>query len=64
MRTLLTILVGLAMLGTLGVLFAGLFGFVSGRNSPAQSNKLMQYRVLLQGIAILLFGLLLYLQKS
>ena len=43
---------------------AGLFGFVSGRNSPAQSNKLMQYRVLLQGIAILLFCLLLYLQKS
>lgn len=63
MRTLLLIFLGLAMLGVLGVLLAGLFGFVSGRNTPEQSNRLMQYRVLLQGIAVLLFGLLLYLLK-
>lgn len=63
MRTLLLILLGLAMLSVLGVLLAGLFGFVSGRSTPEQSNRLMQYRVLLQAIAVLLFGLLLYLLK-
>jgi hypothetical protein len=63
MTTFLTILTGLVMLGVLGVLFAGLFGFVAGRTDGARSNRLMQYRVLLQGVAIALFALLLFLQK-
>ncbi len=62
MITVLTILVGLAMLGTVGVLFAGIFGI--GRGDPARSNRLMQWRVLLQGIAVLLFILLLSLLRS
>lgn len=63
MRTLLTLLSGLAMLGVLVVLLVGLFGFVSGRTSSARANKLMQYRVLLQGLAVLLLVLLLNLLK-
>lgn len=63
MNTFLTILTVLAMLGVLGVLFAGLFGFVAGNSDGRRANKLMQYRVLLQGLAIGLFALLLYLQK-
>jgi hypothetical protein len=64
MTTALSILTIVAMLAVLGVLFAGLFGFVSGQANPARSNRLMQYRVLLQAAAIGLFALLLWLQKA
>jgi hypothetical protein len=63
MRTVLMILTGLAMLGVLGVLFAGLIGFVGGANDPRRSNKLMQYRVLLQGVALALFAMMLWLSN-
>ncbi len=63
MITFLTILVGLAMLGTLGVLFAGMLGLVRGGGNPARSNALMRLRVLLQGIALVLFALLLTLLR-
>ncbi len=62
-KTILTVLVVLAMLGTVGVLFAGLLGLVTGQDS-ARSNKLMRYRVVLQGVALLLFVVLLSLLKS
>ena len=62
-KTVLTVLVVLAMLATVGVLFAGLFGLVSGQDS-ARSNKLMRYRVVLQGVALLLFVVLLSLFKN
>jgi hypothetical protein len=61
MITLLTILVGLGMLATLGTLFAGMLGMARGSSSPRQSNKLMQWRVILQGATLLLFALLLSL---
>jgi hypothetical protein len=64
MKTFLAILVGLLMLGTLGVLFAGLFGLVRGGGDPARSNRLMRWRVLLQGAALLLFALLMSLLRS
>ena len=64
MITLLTILTGLAMLGTLGVLFAGMLGLVRGGGDPVRSNALMRWRVLLQGVALLLFILLLSLLRS
>ena len=64
MKTLLTILIALLMLGTLGVLFAGLFGLVRGGGDPARSNRLMRWRVILQGAALLLFALLMTLLKS
>ncbi len=62
MTTFLTILVGLAMLATLGVLFAGLIGMARGGSSQT-SQKLMRWRVLLQGLALLLFGVLMLLLK-
>ncbi len=64
MITFLTILVGLAMLGTLGVLFAGMLGLVRGNDNPGRSNRLMRWRIVLQAAALLLFALLLTLLKS
>ena len=62
-KTFLTILIALLMAGTLGVLFAGLFGLVRG-SDPARSNQLMRWRVILQGAALLLFALLMTLLRS
>jgi hypothetical protein len=64
MITFLAILVGLAMLATLGVLFAGMLGLVRGTGDPMRSNRLMRWRVVLQGVTLLLFVLLLSLLKS
>ncbi len=63
MITFLTILVAVAMLATLGVLLVGIIGMVRGGGDPARSNRLMRYRVLLQGAALLLFALLMTLMK-
>jgi hypothetical protein len=63
-KTFLSILIALLMLGTLGVLFAGLFGMVRGGGNPTRSNRLMRWRVILQGAALLLFALLMTLLKS
>jgi hypothetical protein len=63
-KTFLTILIALLMAGTLGVLFAGLFGMVRGGGNPTRSNQLMRWRVILQGAALLLFALLMTLLKS
>lgn len=57
MQTLLTILLAAAMLGTLGVLIAGMVGMARGQ-SGARSQKLMRYRVIMQGIALVIFALL------
>jgi Hypoxia induced protein conserved region len=64
MKTLLTILVGIAMLATLGTLLAGMFGLVRSDGNPRRSNKLMQWRVALQALALALFMLLMMLLKS
>ncbi len=61
MITLLTILVALAMAGTLGILLFGMLGMVRGNRDPMQSNRLMRWRIILQGVALLLFVLLLSL---
>ncbi|HET6308126.1 MAG TPA: twin transmembrane helix small protein [Rhodopila sp.] len=63
MHAVLTVLIGILMLATLGVLLAGMIGMVRESN-PRRSNKLMQMRVLLQGAAILLFVLLMTLLRS
>jgi hypothetical protein len=52
------------MLATLGVLFAGLIGLARGSPDPRRSNRLMQWRVILQGSAILLLLLLMSLLRS
>ncbi|HEY6433421.1 MAG TPA: twin transmembrane helix small protein [Acetobacteraceae bacterium] len=60
----LAIPVALLMLGTLGVLFAGLIGVVRGGGDPARSNRLMRWRIILQGAALLLFLLMMSLLRS
>jgi hypothetical protein len=54
------ILVILAMLGALGALVLGVVNMARGKN-PQRSQKLMQSRVLLQGLALLLFALFMLL---
>jgi hypothetical protein len=60
MRTFLTILLVLALIGVLGILGMGVVTVVRGGN-PRRSNKLMQARVIVQGIALLLLALLMML---
>jgi len=60
MEHVLPFLIVLAMLATLGVLGLGLISMARG-NSARRSNKLMQSRVLLQGIALLLFIVFMWL---
>ncbi|HWA41690.1 MAG TPA: twin transmembrane helix small protein [Hypericibacter adhaerens] len=56
MRSVLFVLLLIAMLGTLAVLFAGLFTMARGGDfNKRHGNKLMRLRVLMQGIAVLLF---------
>jgi hypothetical protein len=64
MRTILMVLLGLAMLGVLGVLAAGMIGLVRGGGDPMRSNRLMRWRVILQAVALVLFALLLTLLHS
>ncbi len=63
MHGFLTVLVGLLMLATLGVLVGGMVGLMR-EGDPRRSNKLMQWRVLLQGTTILLFVILMSLLRS
>jgi len=56
----LPILVLLAMFGVLGVLALGVINLARG-NNPRRSQKLMQSRVLLQGLALLLFAIFMLL---
>jgi hypothetical protein len=63
MQTLVTVLLILTMLGTLGVLFAGMLGLARGQDG-ARSNTLMRWRVWLQGLALGLFVLLLLISRS
>ncbi len=60
----LAIPVALLMLATLGVLFAGLVGVVRGGGDPARSNRLMRWRIILQGAALLLFLLMMSLLRD
>lgn len=64
MTTALTVLVALAMLGTVGVLFAGLIGLARGGEDRERSNTLMKWRVVLQGVALLLFIALIALLRT
>ena len=63
MHFFLTALIGVLLLATLGVLIAGMVGMVRETN-PRRSNKLMQWRVILQGMTILLFTILMSLLRS
>jgi hypothetical protein len=63
MHTFASIAIGILMLATVGVLFAGLIGMVRGQ-SGAASNRLMRYRVLLQGATLLLLVIFMSLLRS
>ncbi len=63
MQTLLVILVAIGMLATFGTMFAGILG--AGQDGGgARSNKLMRYRVLLQGATLVLFVLLMLTMRG
>jgi NADH:ubiquinone oxidoreductase subunit 6 (subunit J) len=57
MHTFLTIILVVVMLGVLGILGAGVVTLFRGGN-PQRSNKLMQARVVMQGVALLVLALL------
>ncbi len=65
MHDILPILLGIAMFATLAVLLAGVlvFAFNEGLNAK-YGNKLMRWRVILQGVALLIFALMMALQAG
>ncbi len=62
MNQFLMILLVAVMLAVLGVLVAGMIGVARG-GDPARSNRLMRWRVILQGVAIAIFALLMLSRK-
>lgn len=62
MESFLFALIPLFMLATLAVLGVGVVQMIRG-GDPRRSNKLMQSRVLLQGIALLLFAIVMMMFK-
>src|SRR6266851_4928870 len=60
MTTFLTLILVLAMLGVLGVLGMGVATMIRGGN-PRLSNRFMQARVVMQGVALLMLVLLMLL---
>ncbi|MDB5411654.1 MAG: twin transrane helix small protein [Rhodospirillales bacterium] len=62
MYTLFMILIPVAMLATLGVLGFGVFQMIRG-GDPRRANKLMQMRVVLQGLALILFAIFMMMLK-
>jgi len=62
MTTFLTILLVLAMIGTLTVLGLGVAGMLRG-GDPRRSNKLMQSRVIMQALALVLLAMLMLLAR-
>ena len=63
MHGFLTVLIGVMLLAVLGVLVAGMVGMVRA-GDPRRANKLMQWRVILQGATIVLLVLLMSLLRS
>lgn len=64
MVTILTVLVVASMLATLGVMFAGMLGLVRHEEAGStRSNRLMRWRVALQGLTLVLFILLLLVRS-
>ena len=58
MGTLMPIILAVALLAVLGVLFAGLVSMARGGEfNRKHGNRLMRWRVALQGLAIVLFAL-------
>jgi hypothetical protein len=65
METFLIILLALALAAVLGVLFTGLIAFVKGGEFHEKyGNKLMQWRVTTQAIAVLIVLLLVMVRAA
>lgn len=65
MNTILPILILLALLSVLAVLGIGIFSMIKGGEfNEKYGNKLMQARVMLQGLAILLLVLSYFLSQN
>jgi len=62
MASFVTILLVLALVGVLIVLASGIIQMFRGDN-PRRSNKLMQMRVIMQGLALLLLAILMLLGR-
>jgi NADH:ubiquinone oxidoreductase subunit 6 (subunit J) len=62
MTSFITVLLVLALIGVLGVLLSGVVTMLRGGN-PRRSNKLMQARVIMQGLALLLLAILMLLGR-
>ena len=62
MTSFVAILLLLALAGVLGVLLTGVVTMLRGGN-PRRSNKLMQMRVIMQGLALLLLAILMLLGR-
>ncbi len=61
MTQILTILLGINLFAVAGVLLAGVFGMARGGEfNRKQSNRMMRLRVGLQGLAVVLFLLLMF----
>lgn len=63
MSTFLTVVLVLAMLGVLGALGVGVATMIRGGN-PRLSNKMMQARVVMQGIALLVLAILMMMSAG
>lgn len=65
MDTFLSYLLGFAMFATLAVLVVGVVSFaVHGKFYVKNANKLMRARVILQGLALLVLGVIVWLSVS
>ena len=65
MSAILPFLLVIAMLATLGVLFAGIISFAfSKKENGKNATRLMTARVALQGVAVALFGLMVLVYAS
>jgi hypothetical protein len=65
MRGILLVLLGVALLAVLGVLGAGFYAlFRGGEFGRRWSNRLMQYRILAQAVAIALLAAIVWLAQA
>lgn len=65
MNSILTIMIAIAMLSVLAVLAIGIAGFIQGGEfNKKYGNKLMQARVVLQGVALALIALAFFLSQK
>lgn len=54
MKIILMALLAADMLAVVGVMLAGMFGLTSKNHDPRKSNRLMRWRVTLQGVGVAL----------